>query len=93
MKHTTNRNKLHLLKPLFWDYNWDSVLKNLDSPFAIARVLEIGNKEQVKLFVNEIGDEKIKDFLMNHGHLLSKQSLNFWRLCYGIKKEKTSERA
>lgn len=81
-----DKEKLRILKELFWDYNWESVLKNLDSPFVIARVLEIGNKKQVKEFINAIGSEKIKDFLNNYPKLLSKQSLNFWRLCYGVKK-------
>jgi hypothetical protein len=61
-------------------------LKKLDSPFVIARVLEIGNKEQVKILEKAIGKEKIRDFLKKYENLLSKQSLNFWKLCYGIKK-------
>jgi len=54
-----NKPKLEILKDLFWDYKWDSVIKNLDSPFVITRVLEIGNKEQVKEFLSYIGSEKI----------------------------------
>ncbi len=75
---------IKILKELFWDYKWNSVLKKLDSPFVIARVLEIGNKEQVKILEKAIGKEKIKDFLKKYENLLSKQSLNFWKLCYGI---------
>ncbi len=86
-----NKN-LKILKELFWDYKWDSVLKKLDSPFVIARVLEIGNKKQVKELENAIGQERIKDFLKKYENLLSKQSLNFWRLCYGIKSKKTFKR-
>jgi O-phosphoseryl-tRNA(Cys) synthetase len=82
-----NRSKdIKILKELFWDYKWNSVLKKLDSPFVIARVLEIGNKEQVKVLEKAIGKEKIKDLLKKYENLLSKQSLNFWKLCYGIKK-------
>jgi len=86
-----NKN-LKILKELFWDYKWDSVLEKLDSPFVIARVLEIGNKEQVKELEKAIGKEKIKYFLKKYENLLSKQSLNFWRLCYGIKSKRTSKR-
>jgi hypothetical protein len=77
---------IKILKELFWDYKWNSVLKKLDSPFVIARVLEIGNKEQVKVLEKAIGKEKIRYFLEKYEDLLSKQSLNFWKLCYGIKK-------
>jgi len=88
-----NKNKnLKILKELFWDYKWNSVLEKLDSPFVIARVLEIGNKEQVKELEKAIGKEKIKYFLKKYENLLSKQSLNFWRLCYGIKSKRTSKR-
>lgn len=45
---------LNILKDLFWDYKWKSVVKNLTSPFVIARVLEIGNKEQVKTLISYI---------------------------------------
>ena len=86
-----NRN-LKILKDLFWDYKWDSVLKKLDSPFVIARTLEIGNKKQIKALEKEIGKEKIKDSLRKYENLLSKQSLNFWRLCYGIKSKRTFKR-
>jgi hypothetical protein len=86
-----NKNP-EILKELFWDYKWDSVLKKPDSPFVIARVLEIGNKIQVKELEKEIGREKIKDFLKKYENLLSKQSLNFWRLCYGIKSKRTFKR-
>jgi hypothetical protein len=86
-----NKN-LKILKELFWDYNWDSVVEKLDSPFIIARVLEIGNKEQVKELEKAIGKEKIKDFLKKYEKLLSEQSLNFWRLCYGIKSKRTFKR-
>lgn len=86
-----NNKRLKILKDLFWDYKWESVLKNLDSPFVIARVLEIGNKDQVKEFISFIGSEKIVEFLKKYGKkLLSKQSLNFWELYYGIKKEETA---
>ncbi|MGB9677693.1 MAG: DUF6922 domain-containing protein [Candidatus Ratteibacteria bacterium] len=78
---------LEILKELFWDYEWSSVLEKIDSPFVIARVLEIGDEEQVKAFENSTGKEKIKDFLKKYGkRLLSKMSYNFWSYCYGIKK-------
>ena len=84
---------LKILKELFWDYKWNSVLKKFDSPFVIARVLEIGNKDQVKELEKVVGKEKIKNFLKNYENLLSKQSLNFWKLCYGVKSKRITERA
>lgn len=91
-RRSVNNKNLKILKELFWDYKWNSVLKRLHSPFVIARVLEIGNKNQVKELEKAIGKEKIKDFLKNYPRLLSKSSLNFWRLYYGIQKKETFKR-
>ncbi|MEO0144381.1 MAG: hypothetical protein ABIL49_07495 [candidate division WOR-3 bacterium] len=88
-----NNKLIKTLKDLFWDYDWESVLRNLDSPFVISRVLEIGNKEQVRAFLSVVSEEKIKEFLTKYEKLLSKQSLNFWRLVYGIKDENSKKRA
>jgi hypothetical protein len=88
----TKPKSLKILKVLFWDYKWKSVVKKLDSPFVIARVLEIGDKEQVKELERAIGQEKIKKFLKKYENLLSKQSLNFWRLCYGVQSKRTLKR-
>ncbi len=86
MKRKKINKEIKRLQNLFWDYNWDSVLKNLSSPYVIARVLEIGDEEQLKLFRKEIGDDVLKDFLKNYGErLLSKISYNFWK-CYCEKK-------
>lgn len=42
---------LNKLKKIFWHYKWNSVLKILTSLFVIARVLEMINIEQVRLFL------------------------------------------
>ncbi len=84
----SNRKNLEKLKHLFWDYEWDSVLKKLNSPFVIARVLELGDKEEFKILRNAIGDSEIINFLKSEKaqKLLSKQSLNFWKIYYGFEK-------
>ncbi len=64
---------------MFWDYNWDSVLKNLNSPYVIARLLEIGGEEEVKIFLSKVSQKKIREFLKNYGSkLLSEINYNFW---------------
>jgi len=71
------------LKELFWDYKWESVVKNLSSPFVISRVLEIGNSEQVKILIKYIGKEKLKKYIEKYAEKhLSKISYNFWKIYY-----------
>jgi hypothetical protein len=87
-KKTVPSTKFNKLKPLFWDYEIESVKTHLDSVFVISRVLELGNPEQFEIFRSTISDKKIKDFLKSKKaeQLLSKKSLNFWQIYYGIKK-------
>ncbi|MGC9093869.1 MAG: DUF6922 domain-containing protein [Bacteroidota bacterium] len=80
-----NQNDLEILKPLFWEYDWGSVEENLASSFVIARVLELGDPKQFRLFAELVGEDSIKIFLREKGEkLLSPQSLNFWKLYYRI---------
>lgn len=83
MKPRRKRSELGILKPLFWEYHWASVKQKLTSPAVIARVLELGNPEQFRLFASVVGNETIRAFLYEKGaKLLSPQSYNFWRLYY-----------
>lgn len=77
--------------PLFWDYELDSLKKNFTSPFVIARVLELANPEQFRIFSSAIGDELIVKFIEEKGQkMLSKRSLNYWRLYYGKRADRKS---
>jgi hypothetical protein len=43
----------------------------------------MGNPEQFKILVSVVGDDKIIKFLQESGkRLLSRKSLNFWRIYY-----------
>ncbi|GLI52449.1 DUF6922 domain-containing protein [Thermodesulfovibrio yellowstonii] len=79
------------LQPLFWDYELGSLKKNLSSPFIIARVLEIANPEQFRIFSLFIGDDKIIKFLEQKGErMLSKRAFNYWKLYYEKKVKESS---
>ncbi len=81
------------LRNLFWDYNWESVLENLNSPFVISRVLEMGGKEEVKIFLKKVGHKEIRKFLKNYGSkLLSEINYNFWVKFYEKKIDKRTSK-
>lgn len=83
MKDKRKMDDLDRLKDLFWDYRWDSVVENLSSPFVIARVLELGNSEQVDILIKQIGEDALKQFIEKYAErLLSKISYNFWKIYY-----------
>jgi len=87
-KETISSTKFNKLKPLFWDYEIESVKKHLDSVFVISRILELADPDQFEIYRNAVSDEKIKEFIKSEKakKLLSKKSLNFWQIYYGIKK-------
>jgi len=86
-----SKEELEKLKPLFWEYKWESVRENLASPLVISRVLEMANPEQFKIFSSVVGDEEIINFLKTKGEkMLSKRSFNFWKLYYEKKAKKIS---
>ena len=75
--------EIEKIKNLFWEYEWDSVKKRIDSVFVIAKVLEMGTPEQFKILEKIVGREKIKKFLAEKGKkLLSPVSYNFWKNYY-----------
>ncbi|PSR03036.1 MAG: hypothetical protein BRD50_06485 [Bacteroidetes bacterium SW_11_45_7] len=83
---TTNKHDIEKIKPLFWEYDWESVQKKMTSYFVIARVLEFGTPEQFATLVAVIGETPVQDFLATRSadRLLSRRSLNYWRLYYEI---------
>lgn len=91
MQDSKKKKNLERLKPIFWEYEWDSVRKNLTSPVIIAKLLEMANPEQFKIFSSLVGDEEIKRFLEKKGEKrLSKKAYNYWKLYYEKKiKEKS----
>jgi len=75
--------EIEKLKPLFWEYKWESVKKNMDSVFVISKILELGSPEQIKILEKTVGKEKIRNFLEEKGRkLLSPKSYNFWKNYY-----------
>jgi len=86
----TSEEEIGKLKPLFWEYKWESVKEKMDSVFVISKILELGNPEQIKILEKAVGKEKIRNFLEEKGEkLLSPKSYNFWKNYY---ERKTSAR-
>lgn len=76
-------SNINELKELFWEYKWESVKKNLKSPFVISRVLELGDTKQFFILLSYTGSKVIKQFVLKKGkRLLHPLSYNFWKLYF-----------
>lgn len=79
--------ELNKLKTLFWEYDFDDILKDLSNIVVIERVLELGDQEQINVLFKNVDRQKIIEYLESIGkRRLSKKSYNFWREYFGINK-------
>jgi hypothetical protein len=71
---------------IYIDMKNQSKLKNMKKIEILKELFWDYKLEQV------VGKQKIKNFLKKYENLLSEQSLNFYKLCYGVKSKKTFNR-
>jgi len=81
-------NKRHLpadAKWLFPEYDFETIQVDTHQGVIIERILERGSWEQVRWLFTTYGEERVTDWVQQHGfRLLSKRSFAFWRLVLGI---------
>lgn len=68
---------------LFWDINVEGFDPTSFPEYAIARILEYGDKEAVAWLKETFSEEAIKGVISSERRL-SPRSANFWALVYGI---------
>lgn len=75
------------LKRYFWDTDFLKLHKENHSQFIIERILEYGDKKDVKWLRNNFNHKEIKKALYNSRNISSK-SANFWQLVFNLNKDK-----
>lgn len=74
-----------LLRPFFWDYDFDSLSWEDDHELVIARVLSSGDWNALVWLRNHAGDHFLREWVERHqGGGLSPQKLRFWELVLGL---------
>jgi hypothetical protein len=74
-----------LLRPFFWDYDFDSLSWEDDRELVIARVLSSGDWNALIWLRNHAGDHFLRKWIERHqGSGLSPQKLRFWELVLGL---------
>lgn len=63
--HNTQKIKDKLRPELFWDVDFRSLDVDKHTAFVIVRVMERGNREEVRIVWNYFGEETIKKCLLS----------------------------
>ena len=70
-----------VLRPLFWDCDFDHVSWREHEDFVVRRVLSEGTWESVCWLRVQVGDCALRQWIERHrGRPLSRQQLRFWEL-------------
>lgn len=69
----------------FPETRWDHLDPHLHGDALMERILEYGSREEVGWLLETYGLEPVREFLRRKGvRRLSKRSLNFWCLVWGV---------
>jgi len=70
-----------MLRPLFWDHDFDVLNWKQDRDLIVARVLASGSWNVVRWLRRRLGDEALREWLQQRrGAGLSPRQLRFWEL-------------
>jgi len=76
-----NTNLPEILRPFFWDYDFDSLDWENHRDFIIRRILKDGSWQAITWLRQQVGDESVRKWLMAHnGGRLSPRQLRFWQV-------------
>jgi hypothetical protein len=77
------------LAPYFQEYDLADLDISEDAHLIIGRVLEQGNRQELRWLFRSYGEARVKQFVSEYGfRALSKRSFNFWRTVLKVRKFK-----
>jgi hypothetical protein len=73
------------LRPLFWEYDFQTLTWDHDHDLIIARILTAGEWDAVTWLRSHLGDRALRTWIeRHHGRGLSPSRLRFWELILAI---------
>ncbi len=70
-----------MLRPLFWDYDFEVLTWENDRDLILARVLASGGWDAVTWLRSQVGDRVLREWIeRRQGRGLSPRQLRFWEL-------------
>jgi hypothetical protein len=81
-----NEEDLKILKPVIWDYDFNTLDLEKHKKFVIARLMKYGRPEQIKWMLKRYPEEDIIETVKTSRNL-DKRTANFWAVHYNIPKD------
>lgn len=83
---TTDSSPLpEILRPLFWDVDFNTLAWETDRDWIVRRILQTGNWQSLRWLRSVLGDEGLRLWLETHsGGGLSPRQLRFWELVLNL---------
>ncbi|MDD2454550.1 MAG: hypothetical protein WCZ25_12285 [Aminobacteriaceae bacterium] len=75
-----------MLRPLFWDADWNCVDFQRNRTAIIERVLNLGNEEQLAWLLKNVAEEEILS-VVSSSRRLSRKTARCWQNYFGLKEE------
>ena len=72
---------------LFWDVEPESLDLEMHEDFVLGRVLSLGSFEDLTALREEIGDDRIRQFVERAPHRLDRRSRRFFEVVLGARSE------
>ncbi len=75
-----------ILRPLFWDADWNCIDFQRNRTAIIERVLNLGNEEQLTWLLKNVAEEEIRS-VVSSSRRLSRKTARCWQNYFGLKEE------
>ena len=74
-----------MLRPLFWEYDFEKLRWPAHQDLVIAKVLDNGTWEDVQWLRRRISNDELREWIVSHrGRGLSAPQITFWQLILNI---------
>ena len=80
-----------LLRPLFWEHDFEALTWEADRDLIMARVLASGGWEAVRWLRSRVSDTELRGWIeRRRGRGLSPRQLRFWELILGLPRRRVN---
>jgi hypothetical protein len=75
-----------MLRPLFWDADWEALDFDRNRTAVIERILNFGDEKQLKWLLSQTGPDEIRAVITT-SRRLSRKTARCWQNFFGLREE------
>jgi hypothetical protein len=90
-QHVTTRFLPELLRPLFWDHDFEQLKWPHHRDLVIARILQRGGDDAIRWLLRTVSEEDLRGwFFRTSGRSLDPRRLRFWQVMLDLPEEQVT---